>query len=76
VVPEPGEDAGEDGVAIVAAEPPERHVRASLDLGDEAPAALATVSPPGWSGSSISDCRSRIFASVLYFGDGSSAAAE
>jgi len=67
VVPEPGEDAGGDGVAIVAGEPPERHVRASLDLGDEAPAALATVSPPGWS---------RIFASVLYFGDGSSAAAE
>src|SRR5215470_2436602 len=41
VIPEPGEDAGGDGVAIVAGESPERHVRTSLDFGDEAPAALA-----------------------------------
>src|SRR5262249_23196596 len=41
VVPEPGEDAGGDSVAVVAGEPPERHVWAPLDLGDEAPAPLA-----------------------------------
>src|SRR5215470_11697005 len=41
MVPEPRKDAGRDGVAIVAGEPPERHVRAALDFGDEAHATLA-----------------------------------
>src|SRR5215472_14813167 len=38
---EPRENAGGNGVAIVAGEPPERHVRTSLDFGDEAAATLA-----------------------------------
>src|SRR5215470_3368151 len=41
LVPKPGEDAGGDGVAIVAGKSPERHVRSALGLGDEAPTALA-----------------------------------
>src|SRR5215831_14344594 len=47
VVPKPGEDAGGDGVAIVAGESPERHVRPSLDFVDEAPTALADGSHDG-----------------------------
>src|SRR5215831_11812089 len=47
MVLEPGEDTGGDGVAIVAGESPERHVRPSLDCVDEAPTALADGSHDG-----------------------------